>query len=74
MPPEMERHVAKIVHDKKMLMIEGDVGDFRFSRGAGQGGVEIDGNRLTNPQAKLPKGGPYTIKAGKRAWARATLK
>jgi len=39
-----------------------------------QGGVEIDGNRLTNPQAKLPKGGPYTIKAGKRAWARATLK
>jgi tyrosyl-tRNA synthetase len=39
-----------------------------------QGGVEIDGQRVTDPQAKLNRGGPYTIKAGKRAWARATLK
>jgi len=39
-----------------------------------QGGVEIDGNRISDPQAKLPKGGPYIIKAGKRAWAAVTLK
>lgn len=39
-----------------------------------QGGVEIDGQRVTDPQAKLNRGGPYTIKAGKRSWARATLK
>ena len=39
-----------------------------------QGGVEIDGTKVTDPQAKLDRGGPYTIKAGKRAWARATLK
>ena len=39
-----------------------------------QGGVEIDGTKVTDPQAKLNRGGPYTIKAGKRAWARATLK
>ncbi len=39
-----------------------------------QGGVEIDGDRISDPQAKLPKGGPYIIKAGKRAWAAVTLK
>ncbi len=39
-----------------------------------QGGVEIDGHRVTDPQAKLEKGGPYVIKAGKRAWATVTLK
>ena len=38
-----------------------------------QGGVEIDGDRLTDPQAKLPKG-RYIIKAGKRSWAAVTLK
>jgi tyrosyl-tRNA synthetase len=39
-----------------------------------QGGVEIDGDRLTDPQAKLPKGHRYIIKAGKRSWAAVTLK
>ncbi|MFZ1866748.1 MAG: tyrosine--tRNA ligase [Polyangiales bacterium] len=38
-----------------------------------QGGVEIDGERITDPQAKLSKG-RYVIKAGKRAWASVTLK
>lgn len=38
-----------------------------------QGGVEIDGDRVTDPQAKLSKG-HYVIKAGKRAWAAVTLK
>jgi tyrosyl-tRNA synthetase len=39
-----------------------------------QGGVEIDGDRLEDPQAKLPKGRRYVIKAGKRSWAAVTLK
>ena len=39
-----------------------------------QGGVEVDGTRVSDPQAKLGKGGPYVIKAGKRAWASVTLK
>jgi tyrosyl-tRNA synthetase len=39
-----------------------------------QGGVEIDGDRLTDPQAKLPKGRRYVIKAGKRSWIAVTLK
>jgi tyrosyl-tRNA synthetase len=39
-----------------------------------QGGVEVDGARVTDPQARLAKGGPYTIKAGKRAWAQVLLK
>ena len=38
-----------------------------------QGGVEIDGDRVTDPQAKLPRG-RYIIKAGKRSWAAVTLK
>ena len=39
-----------------------------------QGGVEIDGQRINNPQAKLHKGGPYVLRAGKRSWASVTLK
>ncbi|MEM7138903.1 MAG: tyrosine--tRNA ligase [Myxococcota bacterium] len=39
-----------------------------------QGGVEIDGTRVEDPQARLQRGGPYVIKAGKRAWATVTLK
>ena len=39
-----------------------------------QGGVEVDGDRVTDPQAKLPKGRRYVIKAGKRSWVAVTLK
>ena len=39
-----------------------------------QGGVEVDGERVTDPQANLQKGRRYIIKAGKRAWAAVTLK
>lgn len=38
-----------------------------------QGAVDVDGERIHDPQAKLGKGGPYVIKAGKRAWAKVTL-
>jgi tyrosyl-tRNA synthetase len=38
-----------------------------------QGGVSVDGAKVTNAQAKLARGGPYVIKAGKRAWAKITV-
>lgn len=38
------------------------------------GAVQVDGEKITNEQAQLPKGARYTIKAGKRAWAAVTLK
>jgi tyrosyl-tRNA synthetase len=34
-----------------------------------QGAVQVDGGRVGDPQAKLPPGGRYLVKAGKRAWA-----
>jgi tyrosyl-tRNA synthetase len=34
-----------------------------------QGAVQVDGNRVSDPQAKLAPGGRYLVKAGKRAWA-----
>jgi tyrosyl-tRNA synthetase len=39
-----------------------------------QGGVEVDGERINDPQTSLQKGRRYVIKAGKRAWAAVTLK
>lgn len=38
-----------------------------------QGGVSIDGERTSDAKASLPRGGPYLIKAGKRAWARVRV-
>jgi tyrosyl-tRNA synthetase len=34
-----------------------------------QGAVQIDGQKVSDVNAVLGKGGPYVIKAGKRAWA-----
>lgn len=39
-----------------------------------QGGVEVDGIRVTDTRATLARGGRYVIKAGKRAWAAITVK
>jgi len=38
-----------------------------------QGGVEVDGERITDLKARLPEG-RYVIKAGKRAWARVIIR
>ena len=38
-----------------------------------QGAVSVDGEKLSDPKAKLESGKTYVIKAGKRAWARVTL-
>jgi tyrosyl-tRNA synthetase len=38
-----------------------------------QGAVEVDGQRVTDVQAKLASGQRYVIKAGKRAWAAVTV-
>jgi len=34
-----------------------------------QGAVQVDGAKVTDVQARLSRGGPYVVKAGKRAWA-----
>ncbi len=38
------------------------------------GAVQVDGEKVTDEQARLAKGGTYVVKAGKRAWARITVK
>jgi tyrosyl-tRNA synthetase len=38
-----------------------------------QGAVEVDGQRITDVQARLVSGQRYVIKAGKRAWAAVTV-
>ncbi|MEM1417943.1 MAG: tyrosine--tRNA ligase, partial [Myxococcota bacterium] len=38
-----------------------------------QGAVQVDGAKVTDPKAQLAVGGPYVIKAGKRAWVRLTV-
>ena len=78
-PDDMPEHEVVIDEDAvwvpKLLC---DVGLVKSSsdgrRRIQQGGVEIDGQRITDPQAKLEKGHRYVIKAGKRAWATVTLK
>jgi tyrosyl-tRNA synthetase len=37
------------------------------------GAVSVDGERLTDPQARIAVGGPYLVKAGKRSLARVTV-
>jgi tyrosyl-tRNA synthetase len=38
-----------------------------------QGGVSVDGEKVTDTQAKLGRGGSYVVKAGKRAWAKIAV-
>lgn len=38
-----------------------------------QGGVEVDGERVTDVKASLAAGKRYVVKAGKRAWAAITV-
>ncbi len=78
-PDEMPEHEVVLDEDEvwvpKLLC---DIGLVKSSsdgrRRIEQGGVEVDGERVTDPQAKLEKGHRYVIKAGKRAWATVTLK
>jgi tyrosyl-tRNA synthetase len=37
------------------------------------GAVQVDGERVTDPQARIPAGGPYVVRAGKRQMARVRL-
>lgn len=39
-----------------------------------QGGIEVDGARVTDPQATFSRGQLYLVKAGKRSWARLRIK
>ena len=77
-PDDMTEHEVVLEEDTVWVpKLLSDIGMVKSSsdgrRRIQQGAVEIDGTRLTNPQAKLPKG-RYIIKAGKRTWAAVTLK
>jgi tyrosyl-tRNA synthetase len=37
------------------------------------GAVQVDGERVTDPQARIPAGGPYVVRAGKRRMARVRI-
>ncbi len=78
-PDDMPEH--ELVLEEETIWIPkllSDIGLVKSSsegrRRLQQGGVEVDGQRVDDPQAKLAKGGRYVIKAGKRAWAAVTLK
>ena len=78
-PDDMPEH--ELTLDEESIWIPrllSDVGLVKSSsdgrRRIEQGGVEVDGDRIHDPQTTLQKGRTYTIKAGKRAWARVTLK
>jgi tyrosyl-tRNA synthetase len=78
-PVDMPVHEVTIDEDAVWVpKLLSDIGLVKSSsdgrRRIQQGGVEIDGDRLTDPQAKLPKGRRYIIKAGKRSWAAITIK
>jgi len=78
-PDDMPEHEVTLDEDAVWVpKLLSDIGLVKSSsdgrRRIQQGGVEIDGDRITDPQAKLPKGRRYIIKAGKRSWAAVTLK
>lgn len=78
-PDDMPKHEILLDEDTVWIpKLLNDIGLVKSSsegrRRIQQGGVEIDGARISDPQAKLQRGGPYTIKAGKRAWAQVVLK
>jgi len=78
-PDDMPEHEVSLEEDAVWVpKLLSDLGLVKSSsegrRRIQQGGVEIDGDRVSDPQARLGRGGPYVIKAGKRAWASVTLK
>ena len=78
-PDDMPEH--ELTLDEEAIWIPkllSDIGLVKSSsdgrRRIQQGGVEVDGDRINDPQTKLQRGRRYIIKAGKRAWAAVTLK
>ena len=76
-PDEMPFHSVALEAEEIWLpKLLADVGLLKSSsegrRRVQQGAVEINGEKISDPQAKLGKG-EYVIKAGKRAWAKVTL-
>lgn len=80
-PDDMPEHEVTVGDDENAIWIPkllSEIGLVKSSsdgrRRIQQGGVEVDGARITDPQAKLEKGRHYVIKAGKRAWAKVMVK
>ncbi|MGB5191479.1 MAG: tyrosine--tRNA ligase [Polyangiales bacterium] len=78
-PDDMPEHEVNI--DGESIWVPKLLSDLGLARSSSdgrrriqQGGVEVDGERVTDPQTNLQKGRRSIIKAGKRAWAAVTLK
>lgn len=73
-PTEMPEHTITVEAEgiwipKALVEIGLAVSTSAGKRLIEQGGLEIDGVRVTDPKAKLVPGGKFVVKAGKRAWA-----
>ena len=77
--PEDMRKVTLKLHDPQMSVAHVLVGaklvpsTSEGRRRIKGGAVQVDGEKVTDVQAALTKGGPYVIRAGKRAYAEVTL-
>lgn len=77
--PEDIRQVTLELHDPQMSVAHVLVGaklvpsTSEGRRRIKGGAVQVDGQKVTDIKATLPKGGPYVIRAGKRAYAEVTL-
>lgn len=73
--PEISLHVdAERIWMPKALAMAGLVSSSSDGkRRLEQGGIEVDGTRVTDPQAAFCRGQIYVVKAGKRSWARLRI-
>lgn len=76
-PADMPEHVLAVPEGEDSLWLPRALADAGLVKSASdgrrrveQGGVEVDGDRVRDVKARLERGGPYVVKAGKRAWAR----
>ena len=65
--PEGEIGIGKLIKEAGMVPSVGEA-----NRNVDQGGVRINGDRVTDRGLKL-KAGTYTIQVGKRKWAKVTV-
>ena len=64
---EQELSITKLIKEAGLTASSAEAG-----RNIEQGGVQIDGKRVTDKTLQLPLGS-YTIKVGKRKWAKVHL-
>ena len=77
-PDEMPEHVLKLERDElaltQILKVTGlTASSSEAMRMIDQGGVRVDGERVSDKALALRRGGPFVLQVGKRKFARVTL-